>query len=98
MNSMIPASDQIKPGPKKSRYSVPNLERALQMLEFLLDYPDGLSQSELASRLRCSKTSVFRITSTLLQWGYLERKEERSLVVSRKLLAMGSRTLNDKDL
>jgi DNA-binding IclR family transcriptional regulator len=85
--------------PKKSRYSVPNLERALQILELLVERPEGLSQSELASRLRCSKTSVFRITATLLDRGYLERKgDERALTVSGKLLAMGSRALREKDL
>jgi DNA-binding IclR family transcriptional regulator len=93
------ALDTTDPRPKRSRYSVPNLERALQILEFLLDYPDGLSQSELAARLHCAKTSVFRITATLLEWGYLERKEDqRSLALSRKLLAMGARALHEKDL
>ena len=99
MDRKSPARDKVKPRPKKSRYSVPNLERALQILELLPDYPDGLSQSELAARLRCAKTSVFRITSTLLDWGYLERQEDqRSLALSRKLLAMGSRALHEKDL
>lgn len=83
----------------KSRYSVPNLERALRILELLPDYPAGLSQSELAARLRCAKTSIFRITSTLLEWGYLERKEDqRSLLLSRKLLALGTRALHERDL
>ncbi len=84
---------------KRSRYSVPNLERALQILELLLNFPDGLAQSEMAVRLHCSKTSIFRITATLLEWGYLERKEDpRSLALSRKLLAMGTKALHEKDL
>lgn len=84
---------------KRSRYSVPNLERALQILELLLNFPDGLAQSEMATRLHCSKTSIFRITATLLEWGYLERKEDpRSLALSRKLLAMGTKALHEKDL
>ncbi|MCX6622437.1 MAG: IclR family transcriptional regulator [Acidobacteria bacterium] len=85
--------------PEKSRYSVPNLERALEILECLVEFPEGLPQSELAARMGCAKTSVFRITATLLEWGYLERKEDqRSLALSRKLLAMGTRALHEKDL
>jgi DNA-binding IclR family transcriptional regulator len=86
-------------GRQKSRYSVPNLERALEILECLVEFPNGLSQSDLAARLGCAKTSVFRITATLLEWGYLERKQDqRSLALSRKLLAMGTRALHEKDL
>lgn len=86
-------------GAGTSRYKVPNLERGLQILELLLDYPGGLPQSEIAALLRCSKTSVYRITMTLLEHGYLHRDEEtKSLRLSRKLVAMGSRTLADPDL
>jgi DNA-binding IclR family transcriptional regulator len=82
-----------------SRYKVPNLERGLRIMEFLLDYPEGLSQSEIASRLRYSKTSVFRVTMTLVEYGYLVRNEEsKNLTLSRKLLAMGSKALDEKDL
>jgi len=99
MNRTRPASGKRKACQPASRYSVPNLERALQILELLPDYPDGLSQSELAARIHCAKTSVFRITSTLVEWGYLERKEDqRSLALSRKLLAMGTKALHEKDL
>lgn len=99
MNRKATASATRKALPAKSRYSVPNLERALEILELLPEHPDGLSQSELAARLHCAKTSVFRITATLLEWGYLERKEDqRSLALSRKLLAMGTRALHEKDL
>ncbi len=93
------ASEKADTRRHKSRYSVPNLERALEILECLVEFPEGLPQSELATRLSCAKTSVFRITATLLEWGYLERKEDqRSLALSRKLLAMGSRALHEKDL
>lgn len=82
-----------------SRYKVPNLERGLRIMEFLLDYPDGLPQSELASKLGYSKTSVFRITMTLVEYGYLVRDEEtKTLILSRKLLAMGTKALNERDL
>lgn len=78
---------------------MPNLERGLQILELLLDYPGGLQQSVIASLLHCSKTSVYRISMTLVDHGYLHRDDEtKSLRLSRKLVAMGSRTLADRDL
>ena len=82
-----------------SRYKVPNLERGLKILELLLDYPEGLQQSEIASELGFAKTSVYRIVMTLLDYGYLVRNEEtKTLRLSRKLVAMGSRTLAEEDL
>ncbi len=82
-----------------SRYKVPNLERGIQILELLLDHPSGLQQSEIASSLHCSKTSVYRIAMTFLDHGYLVRDEEtKALRLSRKLVAMGSRVLAEEDL
>jgi DNA-binding IclR family transcriptional regulator len=82
-----------------SRYSVPNLERGLKLMELLLDYPDGLQQTEIAGLLHCAKTSVYRIAMTLVDYGYLVRDEEtKTLRLSRKLVAMGSRTLSEQDL
>lgn len=84
---------------RDARYSVPNLERGLRILELLQDHHDGLSQTELASRLGYSKTSVFRVTRTLLEYGYLLRNDDtKTLRLSRKLLALGSRALADTDL
>jgi DNA-binding IclR family transcriptional regulator len=91
----------IKPGKNESasRYSVPNLERGLKLMELLLDYPDGLQQTEIAGLLHCAKTSVYRIAMTLVEYGYLVRDEEtKTLRLSRKLVAMGSRTLSEQDL
>lgn len=82
-----------------SRYKVPNLERGIQILELLLDHPKGLQQSEIASLIHCSKTSVYRITMTFLDHGYLVRDEEtKALSLSRKLVAMGSRVVAEEDL
>lgn len=91
----------MKPSQKEpaSRYKVPNLERGLKLMELLLDYPEGLQQSEIATLLHCAKTSVYRIAMTLVEYGYLVRDEEtKTLRLSRKLVAMGSRTLAEEDL
>lgn len=93
----------ISAAPRKaspgSRYKVPNLERGLMILEHLMDHPQGLQQSEIAAQLRYSKTSVFRVTMTLLEFGYLVRDPEtKALRLSRKLLALGNRALGEDNL
>jgi DNA-binding IclR family transcriptional regulator len=91
----------MKPQPPTapSRYRVPNLERGLKLMELLLDFPNGLQQTEIAARLGCAKTSVYRIAMTLTDYGYLTRDEDtKTIRLSRKLVAMGSRTLAEEDL
>ncbi len=80
------------------RYKVPNLERGLLIMEHLMNYPQGLQQSEISAQLGCSKTSVFRVTMTLLECGYVVRDPEtKALRLSRKLIAMGNRALGEDD-
>ena len=55
----------LAPSRPDSRYSVPNLDRALSMLELLSGAPEGMSQKELASALEIPSNSVFRISRTL---------------------------------
>jgi DNA-binding IclR family transcriptional regulator len=84
---------------KDSRYQVPNLERALVILEYLLDHPEGLGLAEITGALGFPKNSVFRITHTLLDRGYLTRDEDtKRFSLSRKLLTMGQLALSDKPI
>ncbi len=80
---------------KDSRYKVPNLERALVIMEHLLDYPQGRSAAELTEDLGFSKNSVFRITMTLLNHHFLVRDETKRFRLSKKLLLMGCRSFGD---
>ncbi|WP_372808232.1 helix-turn-helix domain-containing protein, partial [Pontiella sp.] len=73
---------------KESRYKVPNLERALVIMEHLLNFPQGLSVTELTEQLELSKNSVFRIAMTLLAHGYVVRDEQKRFSLSKKLLLM----------
>jgi DNA-binding IclR family transcriptional regulator len=79
-----------------AKYHVPNLERALAIIELLAEYPDGLSTSEIAEMLKFPKNSVFRITMTLLNHGYLLRNgEAKKHRLSRKLLIIGYASLTE---
>lgn len=88
-----------------SRYSVPNLDRALSVLEVLSEYPAGLTQSEMAAILGIPTNSVFRISRTLEERGYLEREEPtKRFRLTQKLLrlscapASGERSLTECSL
>ncbi len=75
---------------EKSKYHVPNLERALKIIELLAPQHHGMSSSDIASTLEIPVNSAFRITMTLLSHGYLERCiDSKKFTVSRKLLSIG---------
>jgi DNA-binding IclR family transcriptional regulator len=81
------------------RYHVPNLDRALRILEFLAAEPSGCGISEIARRLTLPKNSVFRIVSTLHAHGYLERDPAgKDFRLSRKLLALGYAAIDEHNL
>ena len=50
---------------KKSDYTVPMVEKALQILRFLLEHNDEFSIGDIATALDIPKTSVFKILHTL---------------------------------
>jgi DNA-binding IclR family transcriptional regulator len=77
-----------------SDYHVPNLERALVIMEFLAQNP-GSGVSCIAEALKLPKNSVFRITMSLLRHGYLLRDDAtKAFFLSRKLLALGYAATN----
>ena len=80
---------------KESRYKVPNLERALVIMEHLIAHPQGLSITEITEHLGLSKNSVFRITMTLLGHGYVTRDEQKRFCLSKKLLLMGCQSMGE---
>ena len=82
-----------------SKYHVPNLTRALRIMELLTEHPEGLTTTEITSSLKIPRNSVFRITSTLLEFGYLVRDEESLIFqLSQKLLTMGYAALTEESL
>ena len=82
-----------------TNYKVPNLERGLEIMELLADNSTGLSIQEIKNELNLSQTTVFRITQSLLQLGYLRRDEEsKHFFLTRKMLTVGFRSINEHDL
>jgi len=80
-----------------NRYSVPNLIRALKIVEFLSSHPESCGVTELAERLGFPKNSVFRIVRTLTLHGYLI-ESGKSYQLSTKFLALGYAALGESNL
>jgi DNA-binding IclR family transcriptional regulator len=82
-----------------SNRQVPNLERALVILEYLVHHPRGFTLSELSKALDYPKNSVFRIMNTLLSFGYVNRDEGTlEFTLSRKLFAMAYGSIYENNL
>jgi len=79
-----------------SKYSVPNVERTLKIFDLLSDSPQGLSISEISRELNFPRNSVFRVMSTLDNFGYVNKDDEsKSFTLSLKLLQQGIKALSD---
>ncbi|MFC1593318.1 IclR family transcriptional regulator [Candidatus Neomarinimicrobiota bacterium] len=82
-----------------SKYHVPNLVRALDVFELLSENPQGLTISEISNQLSIPRNSIFRITTTLFNNGYIDRNDElRKYTLSFKMLTVGMKALTDPAL
>lgn len=74
------------------RYHVPNLERALKIVEYLAERPEGITMSDVSVALQIPKNSAFRILNTLLAHGYLLRDDKtQQFRLSGKFLGLGGK-------
>lgn len=96
----IPPNDPGRARPATAaRYQVPNLDRALSVLELLAQHPGGLTITEIVRRLDVSKTTVFRIAQTLAARGYLLHDEDtRRYRLSARLLQLGYAAVSETNL
>lgn len=82
------------------RYHVPVLIRALEVVDFLTRQGrEGATLTEIHVSLGCSKNSVFRITTTLLDLGYLTRSQEsQKFTLTKKFLSFGLHAITDDNI
>ena len=82
------------------RYHVPALVRALKVVESLAECGrDGASLAELTVLLGYPKNSIFRITTTLLDMGYISRSSEsQRFRLTKKFLSYGLRAVTDEGI
>lgn len=60
----------------KRGYSVPAAEKALDIIEYMADLPDGLTATELANQLGRSVHEIYRVMQVLEARGYLYRRAD----------------------
>jgi len=81
------------------RYHVPNLERALLIMEHLAEHTHPMGVTELSEALSFPKNSVFRIVSTLHAYGYLDRDDaSKQYTLGSKLLTIGYNAVQEGHL
>lgn len=94
MESVIPNMEK-----SEENYKVPNLEKGIAVLEYLSYHPQGETLQDIKSALDISQTTAYRILNTLARLDYLNFNEEsKRYKVSRKLLTLGFRSLNEHNL
>jgi len=81
------------------RYNIPNVEKAMRVLEYLAGHPDGRTLRELVEGLGIPKTGMYRIATTLtnLEYLYYDRQTGR-YQLTRKLLALGNNTVCSENI
>ncbi|MGM9759902.1 MAG: IclR family transcriptional regulator [Parabacteroides sp.] len=94
MESLISNMEKTDEG-----YKVPNLEKGIAVLEYLSFNSQGKTLQEIKSDLDISQTTAYRILNTLVRLDYLIYNEEtKRYHISKKLLTLGFRSLNEHNL
>ncbi|WP_133407192.1 IclR family transcriptional regulator [Parashewanella tropica] len=58
------------------KYTAPALEKGLEIIELLSRFPNGLSLTEISTRLARTNAELFRMVSVLKEQGYIEYAQE----------------------
>jgi IclR family transcriptional regulator, KDG regulon repressor len=78
---------------------VKSVSRALHIIDIVSSEKDGLGVTEIAKQMDINKSSVYRILSTLVQYGYIEQdKETERYKLGYKFLDISSKLLESIDL
>ena len=88
----------IKGGNSMGERTVQVLDRAFDILEELATARGALGLSELASRTKMSKSTVFRILHTMLHRGYVEKTLDGSYAIGPKMFDTLSYHINSLEL
>lgn len=78
-------------GEAAASYSVPAVDKALDILELLGDASPGMSLTGIADALGRTKQEIYRVLVRLQDRGYLVRDEAQIYRLSTKLFEIGSR-------
>lgn len=95
----MPATAPSSPISLDEESLAPGTERTLAILELLGRHRAGLSLTEIARELELPVNSVFRISGTLHNRGYLQRREDdKRFVLTNKLFDLSRPQVREKSL
>lgn len=78
---------------------VQSVDRSLDILTFLSNYPKGISVGELAKEMNLHKSTAHRLLNTLLYKGFVKQNEEdNNYKLTFKLFEIGSSIIRDNPL
>ena len=87
-----------KNGHNRKSYSVPAVQRALDILEYLVASAAAKNITEIGRHLGIPKSSVFGILQTLRVNGWVEKLEDDRYAPTLKLFGLGSSIIASLDL
>jgi DNA-binding IclR family transcriptional regulator len=80
-------------------YLVPGLQRGLEVMEILAGEGRPMSVNDIAKRLNTTRSSMFRLSYTLMHLGFIEEVPDTKLVrLGPRVLSIGFAYLASKDL
>jgi len=96
----LPTKTAANPAPvMDAGCQTPSLDRALAILECISAHPKGITQTELAEKLRLSGNLIFRTAKALEVHGYVWRDAvTRRYSLSPKMIAMSTPVAEDRSL
>lgn len=89
--------DIIEEDRKQNKYLIPNIARALKILEYLASQKKEASIAEISTDFNFPKNSVFRVMKTLEYYGYVE-ETGRKYQATPRLLYLGYAGMQNKGL
>lgn len=95
---MAPSSPGRSDAGPESRYFVPAVGRALQIVEHLASTGEPLGVSGIARALEMPKSSCFSILSTLESAGYVRRHPDQSWSLTLKVVSVGAQAGRNVDV
>lgn len=85
---MIEGESTRKTTDEVARYAAPALEKGLDIIEVLVDQPQGLTMNDLAKKLGRTVSEIFRMAMSLQQRGYLQVDSVDRYTLTMKLLEL----------
>ena len=79
-------------------YTVPALQKGLQILEMFDGHTRTLTQAEIAKRFGVSSSSLYRIIQTLTNAGFLNKVSTNTYELGSKVLSSGFSYLASREI